>query len=69
MKKYQSKQHLDVEVMRGADCWTDYQMVGARVNIKVECHCGKRIEMVRTKRVNMRLLLCDEVVSLLMIKR
>ena len=33
MRQHQRKKCLDVQVMRGAECWTDHQMVRATANV------------------------------------
>lgn len=36
MRQSQHRQCLDIQVMRGADCWTNHRMVRAKVNVQVK---------------------------------
>lgn len=57
MRQCQHKQYLDVQVMRGAECWSDHRMVRARVQVSA----GSRRQLDKIKKPNMRILQSEEL--------
>ena len=62
MRQHQHKKCLDVKVMRGAECWTDHQMVRATVNVDMG-HTKKTRKREDRSRPHVKLLHSDKTIQ------